>query len=121
MHVDTIREARGMLKKWAFKYTSCGAYVQFESDGVVVGSIVEGVEGSTPPIRLRWPFTVEQYTAALDKTEKCAQEIWDRTHGCPGCDGLVWGADKPIPDEWECGATQVNPDCPDCNGQGIVI
>lgn len=108
----TCADARGMLRKWAFRYTICGAYVEFESGSIVVGSIVEGVEEQTAPIRLHWPFPLEAYTDALRKTEEEAQTIWDRTHGCLCCAGEG---------QWDPGNTPVAPDCPCCHGKGVAV
>jgi len=109
---ETCADARGMLRKWAFRYTNCGAYVEFESDSIVVGSIVEGVEEQTVPIKLHWPFPLEAYTEALRKTEEEAQTIWDRTHGCLCCAGEG---------QWDPANTPVAPDCPCCHGKGVAV
>lgn len=112
---DTLKTARAKLERAIYKFTDCGAWIAFEMDSIVVGSIVEGVEETTSAYRLIYPFSFDEYNKALDAVEEEAMDIWNRTHGCPWCynDG-----DE---DEWLVGDTPVNPDCKHCAGNGTVI
>ena len=128
------------LRQSAYKYTSCGAYVSFELwcgsnsqkmnhsgddlngvtwediTGIMVGSIVEGVDFGTEN---HWVDvvgrTVEQiiadFNAAVDAVEDEVSYIWNQTHGCDDCHMVnEWGDEGAI-----------NPDCPSCSGEGTLI
>ena len=54
---DTERQ----VKRGVYKYTNCGAWVAFPSEGalrVELGSIVEGSDYGTETHVLKWPFTI---------------------------------------------------------------
>jgi len=36
------KDAAKLIDKYAYKFTDCGAWVKFDSQGIVVGTIVEG-------------------------------------------------------------------------------
>jgi hypothetical protein len=105
------KSARGTLRKCLYKYTSCGAFIEFLDDGVVIGSIVEGVDWGTDNHTLHYPFTNTEFWEAVESVEEEASQIWDETHGCEDC-----GDENP-----ETGNIHVRPDCPTCGGHGIVI
>lgn len=112
------------LEKAIYKGTACGAWIDkiLSSDerviGVRVGSIVEGADPCTEVHDRLFPFTDEQFWDSLQAVEDEAKEIWDDTHGCEHCwpDGYFgeWG-------EQEFGCWPINPDCPECNGEGVVL
>lgn len=78
--------------------------------GVTVGSIVEGTEACTQTHELLFPFTEKTWWDTLDQVEKEADSIWNETHGCESC-----GA------EGEYGGPAINPDCPVCHGEGVIL
>ena len=82
-----------------------------ETIGVTVGSIVEGVDWETTPVKLKYPFEIKEFWNALDEVEKETKEIWNDTHGCEDCN-----LEHP-----EYGTAMVNPDCKTCDGYGVVI
>jgi len=89
---------------------------------LTLGSIVEGVEQEATPIPLWFPFESTDLDNALEQIEQECDEIWYSTHGCPDC----WTYDRAIPEHekerlWLVGATFVNPICPTCEGEGIII
>ena len=104
--------AEAAIKRGVYKYTSCGAWVEFTQTGLVLGSIIEGVEQCTESHTLNYPFTDEAYWAALEAIEKEAQEIWNATHGCEDC-----GPE----DEYNDGHIAINPHCKTCEGEGAII
>lgn len=113
----TFLDARGLGEtdfkqaiKSTYKYTDCGAWLREVEGGIQVGSIVEGVDQGTESHTLLFPFDIKEYWDALQKVEDEASRIWDETHGCEQCG-----------DENEFGYIPVNPDCPNCEGAGIVI
>lgn len=102
----------GLIRKAIYKGTECGAWINFREDGVDIGSIVEGVNECTDTIKLDYEkFTDEDFWQALKKIEQQAKEIWDRTHGCDDCSEEID----------ENGNRPINPDCPTCKGEGIII
>ena len=121
------------IERTVYKYTNCGAWFSFEgrSNGgwdhwgevqlrddslynsggeVTVGSIVEGVDYGTEGHTLQFPFTLVEFNQALDEVEGEAKDIWNDTHGCDDC-GI----------ESEFGGQAINPDCPTCKGEGIIM
>ena len=100
------------LKRNVYKYTSCGAWVSEDEQGVTLGSIVEGVDEGTQTPTLNYPFTIDQFQDALQSVEDEADEIWKATHGCEDCH------DEPL---WTGKAWPINPDCKTCRGEGVII
>ena len=107
------------LSRSVYKYTSCGAWVDEDEQGVTLGSIVEGVDEGTETHNLQYPFTIDQFQDALQAVEDEAKEIWNATHGCEDCHA------HPQVDEWgnenEFGAWSINPECKTCKGGGTII
>jgi len=105
-----------------YKDTACGAWVATTGLAVQVGSIVEGTDRCTEVHDLPFPFQKEEFWQAVEDVETEADEIWKDTHGCEKCwpEGTCdyWG------NEWkpgEIGGKPVDPDCPECSGDGVVI
>lgn len=107
----TEKRAQELISHYAYKYTDCGAFASFEKDGVSVGSIVEGVDWGTETYFLKYPFTKDEYYAALDMVEKEAKDIWEQTHGCDDCFEF----------EDENGFKPINHDCRTCHGEGTIL
>ena len=101
---------QAVITKGVYKYTTCGAWIEFTPTGVVVGSIVEGIEECTPSHTLDYPFSQEAFSAALTTVEEEAAELWDNSHGCDDCG-------DPNPNE----LTPINPDCETCGGEGVIM
>jgi hypothetical protein len=111
-------EARGCwekdfsdVEKATYKYTTCGAWITQSSDGIKIGSIVEGCDQGTSEYTLDYPFEIDLFWDSLDKVDKEAEKIWDETHGCDDC-----GEENP-----ETGYTAINYQCKTCNGEGAII
>ena len=106
------------LSKAIYKRTTYGAWVgQWENTdpdgvalGVVVGTIVEGVDQCPAAIRIPFPFEIDEFWNALTTIDSQADEIWRDTHGCPDC----W----PGYDGNECA---INPHCETCGGEGVIL
>ena len=112
-------EARGCgekdfteVKRATYKYTSCGAWIAEEDDGITIGSIVEGCDEGTSVYTLAYPFEIDLFWDTLDKVDKEAEKIWNDTHGCEDC-GIV--------SELHEGLHAINPECKTCEGEGIII
>ena len=119
--IDEFLEQRGFGEKDiqdvtrnTYKYTSCGAFCVEEEDGVLVGSIVEGVDYGTENHKLTYPFKLSVFWEALGKVEDEARQIWKETHGCRDCYGGL-----PFEEDWE--GRPIDPDCKTCNGSGAII
>lgn len=66
------------LEKAIYKGTSCGAACRSldTNDGVIIGSIVEGVDGDgTQYYELRFPFDIETFWDIVQAVENEANEI----------------------------------------------
>jgi hypothetical protein len=70
-----------------YKGTNCGAFLKFIDGGIVLGSVVEGVDYGTENYELIFPFTTEEFWTALIEIEREAKQIWNDTHGCDFCSG----------------------------------
>ena len=102
------------VEKAIYKGTTCGAYIEpiDGNIGVAVASIVEGVDWGTDTHCLHYPFKEPDLWSALEKVEAEANEIWESTHGCDECGE---------PDEYNGGHIYINPECPSCKGDGVII
>lgn len=76
--------------------------------GVQFGSIIEGVDATVEGDVLFFPFQADEIDKQIESIEAEANTIWDDTHGCESCFG--GGGDG-----------SVDPDCPECHGQGVPI
>lgn len=106
------------VKRNTFKFTTCGAWLAKDEDGVSVGSIVEGCGEGTPTHDLKYPFEIASFWEALEEVEKEAAQIWNDTHGCEDChpDGYCGEFG-----ELEFGNWPINPDCKECEGEGACL
>lgn len=128
------------LNRDLYKYTDCGAYLTLRLwDGapvwshdtrlptikvgdvasIGVGSIVEGTDMAPEDEWLDLLTYAEDedasrlisdWGAAVQRIEDAAHDIWMETHGCESCGPLN-----------EYGYRSVDPDCPKCDGDGIII
>ena len=81
---ETEERALALLEKWVCKGTECGCvFGQFYSDwkkadpeGIYVGGYAEGSDSELPLHTLKWGFTIEEFTAALDEADKEGVEAW---------------------------------------------
>jgi hypothetical protein len=64
-------------KRNFYKYTDCGAWIEFNEDGILIGSIVEGCDFRTADYHLNYPFTEERYSNCIEAIEKEASLVWD--------------------------------------------
>lgn len=67
---------------------------------------------------------VAAYDALVERVEAAAREIWERTHGCPHCDGSrcpTHAACECEREEDDWGNCPVNPDCAYCGGEGMIL
>jgi len=109
--------------------TECGAYLAIQGegddiDGITVGAVVDGTEHVTRIVYLPFPFYPGDLRDALALVEAEAKAIWDETHGCPDCfggDETTNAFSEVSADGDDLGERPVDPDCPTCHGEGIVI
>jgi hypothetical protein len=69
-------ETEDQAKRNMYKYTDCGAWIEFDPAGVRIGSIVEGSDAECGTHTLTYPFTAEAYEAAMAEIEAQADELW---------------------------------------------
>lgn len=121
----THKQIISAVETWLYKCTDCGASAFFppQQPGVVLlNSIVEGTDYMPQTHRLEYPFAMDKFWSALKNIEEEALEIWNATHGCEDCwQGQTvtnqWGEDAAPDDQ---GWRPVDPNCPECKGQGCI-
>ena len=66
-------------KRNLYKYTNCGAFIEFEEDGIVLGSIVEGSDEGTTTFNLKYSegITEDYLENIIGRIENEASLIWD--------------------------------------------
>ena len=90
--IETIGEIYGtreisLIKKYVYKYTDCGAWIEFDSEGILVGTIVEGSDAEYQErISLKdihydndgaEELLKKRFLTALENCEKFAEEVWN--------------------------------------------
>lgn len=62
-----------------YKFTSCGAWIEFKDWGISLGSIVEGSDDGTDVFNIRYGkgFSKKLIQKTIDKIEEQAAAIWD--------------------------------------------
>ncbi len=74
-------ETPEQAKQHVYKYTDCGAWIEFKDDCVRVGSIVEGADFGTTVYKLPYPFEPTLYDRAIEAIEAEADAIWKWANG----------------------------------------
>lgn len=80
-------------KRNLYKATACGAWIEFDKDGVRVGSIVEGCDFGTAVYPLKYPFTEKDFDDRMEAIEKEAEALWEWANAEEG--GASDGAEAP--------------------------
>jgi len=76
-------------KRNIYKNTDCGAFIEFEKDGIVLGSIVEGSDEGTTTFKLKYKdITEDKLEDILARIENEASLIWNWANEV-GEDGLT--------------------------------
>jgi hypothetical protein len=72
-------EDEAQCERHIYKYTDCGAWIEFNDEGIRIGSIVEGCDFGTwiYPLRYADNFTAADIQARIDAVEKEATAIWE--------------------------------------------
>lgn len=65
-----------LLNRCVYKYTDCGAWIEWDDSGIRLGSIVEGSDDGVGPFNLRFPFTKKAYWNTLQRIEDDAAAAW---------------------------------------------
>ena len=104
-------KTQATLENAICKGTNCGASCVKKDEGLLIGSIVEGVDGDgTEYHQLNFPFEMPTFWDTVQAVEDEAKEIWDATHGCDDC-----------PENPDTGYHFIDPNCESCKGEGVVI
>lgn len=76
-------ENEEQCKRSIYKYTDCGAWLEFYDWGIRIGSIVEGCDFGTAtyPLRYEDKFTSADIQARIDAVEAEASAIWEWANG----------------------------------------
>ena len=65
------------LKKAIYRGTECGAWIEWNTEKVVIGAIVEGSEAEFSE-EFRFPFDSKKYNDWIEELESlCDQAWWD--------------------------------------------
>jgi hypothetical protein len=72
-------ESESQFERYLYKATSCGAWVEWKDNGIVLGSIVEGCDFGTATYPLHYAdgFTGRDIQDRIDAIEREASAIWD--------------------------------------------
>jgi hypothetical protein len=72
-------ENEHQCQRHLYKYTDCGAWIEFTPTGIVLGSIVEGCNFGTATYILNYAdnFTSDDMQARIDAIEKEASALWE--------------------------------------------
>ena len=122
-----IEATKKAVSRRLYKATSCGIGIHFAPDGVSLVGYCEGFDGEIEPHWLAYPFTAEQFWAEVEAANEDGCRVWNETHGCPVCIGLkpddYAGYDEALEASQSYGqwGIEVNPDCTECDGHGMVI
>ena len=116
------------LEKALYKATECGVSIGFSGgwrrptlSWFWVAGYCEGSDVEHPVHRVDFPCTGADIENAVAKADQDGIDTWNATHGCEKCypEGTCDEWDNEIlPDE---SGGPVNPECPECEGQGIII
>ena len=63
------------LKHDVYKYTECGAWIKWNNEGIIFGSIVEGSDAEFSD-SLQFPFSADDYESAMEYLEQIVNEAW---------------------------------------------
>ena len=77
---ETEEKSIALLEKWVFRGTKCGCIFGINENGVYVGGYAEGSDAELPIYTLVYPFTLEEWTEALDHADAEGIEEWDRAN-----------------------------------------
>ena len=105
----TDEETGKSIARRLYKDTSCGISFWHNDCGIVVTGYCEGSDDYIEGHPLGFPFDEAKFWEAVEAADKDGCNTWDETHGCEECGEEVDGR---IP---------VNPDCTNCDGDGIII
>ena len=66
-----------LLRKWVFRSTECGCVFKSDEKGIMVGGYNElGESAELPMYGLKWGFTIDEFTQALDDADKEGCMAW---------------------------------------------
>lgn len=92
-------DSEEQAKHYIYKYTDCGAWLEFHDWGIVIGSIVEGCDFGTATYPLRYAnnFTGADIQARIDAVEREADALWHwcNTETYEGMTNAEQGIDAP--------------------------
>lgn len=63
------------LRRDFYKYTDCGAWIEYGVRGITIGTITEGSDAEFS-ITLKFPFTSDEYEKRENLLEELAYDAW---------------------------------------------
>ena len=80
----------------------------------------EGSDAEHEVYEVPFPCTPEAIDEAIAQADKDGAATWDATHGCDDCGTEPEWELYPVSPTTTC-ERPINPDCPSCKGEGIVL
>jgi len=120
-HLGAYEDTEQSIARRVYKDTSCGCGAGVDSEGFFVSGYCEGSDRLHEVYHVAWGCDSDDIDKAIEQADKDGCDTWNETHGCEKCNPDGWC------DEWgnvgkpgEVGGP-VNPDCPECDGDGIIL
>ena len=111
VYLDVDARAEAVARR-LYKDTECGIsfFEDPDKEYVSVSGYTEGVDQPCPAHILHYPFTAPEFDEAVKAADEDGCSLWGETHGCDKCDTLEVDGRKPV-----------DPNCPSCQGGGMVF
>ena len=77
------------IKRATYKYTDCGAWIEWDDDSISIGSIVEGSDAEFART-FHFPTTMEAIDAWFEELEYLTDEAWREANFDFDDDGKEW-------------------------------
>ena len=74
-YANYVGSTVGSLKRDIYKYTACGAWVDWDDKKVTIGSIVEGTDVEFSKTFF-FPFDSKEIDTWFDELEELTDEVW---------------------------------------------
>jgi hypothetical protein len=120
-HLGAYHDTPESIARRVYKDTSCGCAAGVENGVFWVTGYCEGSDQEHEVYRVKLPCDSDEIDKAIRQADNDGNQTWNETHGCKKCNPDGWC------DEWgnvgepgEVGGP-VNPNCPECGGDGIVL
>jgi len=120
-HLCAAHDTEASIAKRIFKDTSCGCPAGVDAQGFWVAGYCEGSDREHEVHRVPFPCDSDAIDKAIEQADKDGCATWNDTHGCEDC--YPEGSCDEYGNEFAPGEVggPVDPKCPTCNGDGIIM